>query len=325
MLLFIIITCSSIFYVRRKFNVMFVWCHKALAYLSLSFLLAHLWLVHPLDRRIAGIVLLSITAISLLIMLHRWFRRQKAQADVTKCLLIEKEPDAEETADKKTNSKVLAKIDTGAARVKFRLPTDIRIYPGAYFYIFYHQESFWRRHLGVPMMVYTWPMSSPTYWPDGKSSVSELTFLVEDRPCLAPLLSGRKASITIDGPYGRDLRLDGYDNVFLLAEGIGIAAVIPFAFALAHRRQYDRLRKRSPFPGSDRQLTSPPQIDMAAAHSTTPTTSVLERTEEDHRRLHLDQTRRVTLIWAMEESSQLEWARDEINRLMNLDEQSVGP
>ncbi|KAL6410012.1 hypothetical protein AUP68_06421 [Ilyonectria robusta] len=304
---------------------MFVWCHKALAYLSLGFLLAHLWLVHPLDRRIAGIVLLSITAISLLIMLHRWFRRQKAQADVTKCLLIEKEPDTEETADKKTNSKGLAKIDTGAARVKFRLPTDIPIYPGAYFYIFYHQESFWRRHLGVPMMVYTWPMSNPTYWPDGKSSVSELTFLVEDRPCLAPLLSGRKTSITIDGPYGRDLRLDRYDNVFLLAEGIGIAAVIPFAFALAHRRQYDRLTKRSPFPGSDRQLTSPSQTDMATAHTTTPTTSVLERTEEDHRRLHLDKTRRVTLIWAMEESSQLEWARDEINRLMNLDPLSVGP
>ncbi|KAH7175742.1 hypothetical protein EDB81DRAFT_939855 [Dactylonectria macrodidyma] len=322
MLLFIIITCSSFFYVRRKNTVMFVWCHKALAYLSLGFLLTHLWLVHPLNRRIAGIGLLFITAISLLIMLHRWFRRQKAQADVAKCLLIEKEPDTEETADK-TKSKALAKIDTGAARVKFRLPTDIRIYPGAYFYIFYHQESFWRRHLGVPMMVYTWPMSNPTSWTDGKSSASELTFLVEDRPYLAPLLSGRKPSITIDGPYGRDLRLGEYDHVFLLAEGIGIAAVIPFAFALAHRRQYDRLAKRSPFPGSDRQPTSPPQIHMTSTHTTMPTTSVSERTEGDHRRLHLDKTRRVTLIWAMEESSQLEWARDEINQLMNLDPPSA--
>ncbi|RSL89657.1 hypothetical protein CEP52_014849 [Fusarium oligoseptatum] len=253
MLLFMLITCSSIFYIRKRHEVMFVWCHKALAYLSLSFLLAHLWLV-PLDRHIAGI-----------------------------------EPDTEQMAGG-INLKASTKIDTGAYRVKFRLPTDIRIYPGAYFYIFYNQKSFWRRQLGVPMMVYTWSMPDQTYWSDGKSLVSELTFLVEDRPSLAPLFLG--TSITIDGPYGRDLRLDEYDHVFLLAEGIGISAVIPFAFALASRRQHDRLQKQS-------------------AHGSEARTA--------NRQLHLDKTRRVTLIWAMNEGSQLEWAREEINRLMDLD------
>ncbi|KAF4997701.1 hypothetical protein FDECE_12008 [Fusarium decemcellulare] len=292
LVLFILISLSSIFYIRRKYEVIFVWCHRALAYLSLGFLLAHLWLVHPLDRRIAGIGLLSVIGISLMIILCRRFRLQKAQANITKCLLIAKDHGTEETVGVKSLS-----IETGAFRVKFPLPTEIRIYPGAYFYIFCHQQSFWRQHLGVPMMVYTWSMANPTYWLDGKSLVSELTFLVEDRPSLRPLLLGAKPSITIDGPYGRDLGLDGYDHVFLLAEGIGIAAVIPFALALASRRQYDRQIKRS-------------NRDATVGSMNT--------------RLHLDKTRRVTLIWAMEESSQLEWARDEINLLMDLDPISVG-
>jgi hypothetical protein len=136
------------------------------------------------------------------------------------------------------------------------------------------------------MAVYEWMPSSGLFRSDGKTIASELTFLVEDHPSLAPLPP--RTRLTIDGPYGRDLRLERYDNVFLLAEGIGIASVIPFASTLARRRLLDSKKKESVLRGSDEQL-------------------------------YLDRTRRLTLIWAMEENFQLEWARDEIYKLMELD------
>ncbi|KAG4258492.1 hypothetical protein FPRO03_03446 [Fusarium proliferatum] len=271
-LLFIIITFLSIFYVRRKYTVAFIWCHRILACSLLGFLLAHLWLVYPLDRRIAGIILLCVIGISTLLTFYRWLRLQKAQVDISRCHLTVRGPHAEE------------EIYTGATRVKIRPPRDTPIYPGAYFYVFNEHDLFWRRCLGTPMVVYEWTTSTSSSV--NKCSASDLTFLMEDHPSLAPLLPGTR--LTIDGPYGRNLRLDRYDQVFLLAEGIGIASVISFAFTLAHRRLHDREKKPSVAGGS-------------------------------HEQLFLDKTRRVTLIWAMEENSQLEWARTEINRLMKLD------
>ncbi|KAL5597835.1 hypothetical protein FOBRF1_011628 [Fusarium oxysporum] len=270
-LIFIFINLSSVYYVRKKHIVSFIWCHRLLGCAFLGLLLAHLWLV---ESPTAAVIMLCIAGISVLSMLYRWARSQKAQVGVSRCCLEIKSP------------RVQAMVDTQATRVTFRLPRDTAIYPGAYFYIFNEHEPFWRRYLGTPMAVYDWTSSKLS---SNEDFASELVFLVEDSPSQTPLLQNNR--LAIDGPYGRNLRLEKYDHVFLLAEGIGIASVLPFASALARRRLYDNERKASAASGSNE-------------------------------RLYLDRTRRVTLIWAMEQNSQLEWARHEIDQLMNLDPKS---
>ncbi|KEY72888.1 hypothetical protein S7711_11074 [Stachybotrys chartarum IBT 7711] len=116
--------------------------------------------------------------------------------------------------------------------------------------------------------------------------MSELTFLCEKRHMIIHRFLEDQTLVTMDGPYGKDIKLHKFSNVNLIAEGSGIAGIVPFALAIAERRYYDKQEKRK-----EQRLTS----------------------------LHLDDTRKLTVFWAMDDNEHLYWATQQIDEIMDLD------
>lgn len=86
----------------------------------------------------------------------------------------------------------------------------------------------------------------------------------------------------LDGPYGRDLKLETFETVLLFAKGIGIAGVLPHALQLVERFKHE---------------------------------------DQAYRRAML--TRKVDLIWLLEENSQKEWIADWLDELKSKDVANV--
>lgn len=92
--------------------------------------------------------------------------------------------------------------------------------------------------------------------------------------------------VLLDGPYRDNFAPESYDIVVLVAEGRGIAAVLPLIINLAARRAHDK---------SDR--------------------------EKDF--LFRDQTRHVDLFWWLEDNHQDRWVQDQLLQLKSLDPENV--
>lgn len=54
-----------------------------------------------------------------------------------------------------------------------------------------------------------------------------------------------QSHLLLEGPYGQDLQLQTFENVILVAQGVGIVGLIPYALDLARRRRHDELAKSS--------------------------------------------------------------------------------
>jgi len=54
---------------------------------------------------------------------------------------------------------------------------------------------------------------------------------------IRPDFGNSKRRWLLDGPYGRNLCLERFENVVLAAKGIGIVGILPFALALAKWQQ----------------------------------------------------------------------------------------
>jgi hypothetical protein len=67
---------------------------------------------------------------------------------------------------------------------------------------------------------------------------AKLHFLIESQDGLTSRLAQRRSikSVYFTGPYGQNLHLDNYENVILVAQGIGIAGILPYALHLSKRR-----------------------------------------------------------------------------------------
>jgi predicted ferric reductase len=142
----------------------------------------------------------------------------------------------------------------------------------------------------------------------GKINITDLTFLVQPRGGLTASLgrelrlsdyssigSSFRSSVSFDGPYGQDLHLEDYETVMLVAEGIGIAGVLPYAQHLAQRSHHDAQIKRS------LKLASTPNKD------------------DLRRALHRDTTRNVDLFWNLELNDQERWVSEQLRNLQDLD------
>ncbi|KAI1382603.1 uncharacterized protein F4822DRAFT_435412 [Hypoxylon trugodes] len=103
-------------------------------------------------------------------------------------------------------------------------------------------------------------------------------------------LSGRNLDwFFLEGPYGKDLRLETYETVILIGEGIGIAGILPYALHLAHRRQHDEKFKTTNTP------------------------------------LYKDVTRKVDLLWKLDKDEEENWRKDQLTEIMHLDAKKVRP
>jgi hypothetical protein len=297
LILLFVIAISSLAFIRRRFFVAFTVSHDLLAFGTLSSLLLHVWLVHPPGKQLEGKIPLSISAfLWVLVLLLRWNWRISVRGNITKL------------GDHAIETSLMEASNGVAAIIKVDLPRDVRIYPGAYFYVFFRELSVWRRFRGFPMMAYSWE-------PPRRASASakSLTFLVQDRPTLSRILSQDSTALILDGPYGQNPGLGRFNTVVLVAEGIGISGILPFALSLARRRNDDRITKEE-----IREVKTGIHADSTRRRDEN-VREVETRERKAKAELHLDNTRRLTLLWAMDENCQIDWIKELASVLTELD------
>ncbi|KAK2609306.1 hypothetical protein QQS21_002087 [Conoideocrella luteorostrata] len=96
--------------------------------------------------------------------------------------------------------------------------------------------------------------------------------------------------VRLDGPYGKDHRLQNFETVLLTAKGMGIVGVLPFALHLAKRRRRDDDVRRKE-----------------------------ARLRDSNDPVFGDLSRRVDLIWWLEDNDQEVWVSKQLKRLQVLD------
>ncbi|KAJ8062059.1 hypothetical protein OCU04_009838 [Sclerotinia nivalis] len=128
-----------------------------------------------------------------------------------------------------------------AIRLTVLLRRPMKINPGQYMYLFLSDMGVRRRFQAHPFVIAWW---------DDSLKATKVSFLIEPSNGLTSKLIGRGSlrSVVMDGPYGKDLRLDNFETVILVAKGIGIAGIIPYVRSLTYRRvnkdkNYDSYRR----------------------------------------------------------------------------------
>ncbi|KAK4206564.1 hypothetical protein QBC37DRAFT_300548 [Rhypophila decipiens] len=158
------------------------------------------------------------------------------------------------------------------------VPTNfaVKARPGSYFYIYFTRHPLFKFHGHF----------APVIWwdPDVTNYTKEVSFLL---PHTDVRLQGESQSINLkvclDGPYGQDLAIGQYGTVILVADGEGIAGVLPFALSLVSRKNHDMQAKKSHSPS-----------------------------------LYCDEVRKVDLFWKLDSDTQAKWTLDYFLALANI-------
>lgn len=180
--------------------------------------------------------------------------------------------------------------DAYLCKVSTELP--IRPYPGCYFYVYFHHLAILDRFYGFATPLYSWEPTQDKICDSEKEHVTKicdpekeettrLQFLIDSRF----LNKSRTSRVSIAGPYGRNIHVERFETVLLIAEGLGVAGILPFALDLARRKSH----RESWRPG--------------------------RRPE--------DLTQQVALVWKLEHSAQEEAASAQLSCLMELDQEVV--
>ena len=140
-----------------------------------------------------------------------------------------------------------------AIKLKLVLRRPITIKPGQYLYLRIFSDLQLRdRFQAHPFMITWWGEPAPveaseegatvTPSPSAKGSKREdtkaktLSFLIQPQHGLSARLAMQSSigSVYFDGPYGQDLHLERYETIMLVAQGMGITGVLPYAHHLAN-------------------------------------------------------------------------------------------
>ncbi len=127
----------------------------------------------------------------------------------------------------------------GAMTLHIRLRRSMKMRPGQYFYLFFSDLGFRRRFQAHPFTVAWW---------DDPIKAKNLSFLIEPHNGLSADLIRRNSlrTVTLDGPYGIDHRIEDHEMVILVAKGIGIAGVLSYVrYLLDMRFHQDRRYRRA--------------------------------------------------------------------------------
>jgi predicted ferric reductase len=126
-----------------------------------------------------------------------------------------------------------------ALKLSIELKREMVVGPGSYVYLIFRGLRFTDKHQAHPFMIFWWEDSEdipPTkrlmQTANNLSSPPQtLHFLIHPRNGLTARLALENSleSIDLDGPYGQDLHLELYDTVILVAKGIGIVSMLPYA------------------------------------------------------------------------------------------------
>lgn len=165
-----------------------------------------------------------------------------------------------------------------AMRMTISLRRPLKICPGQYVYIFLSDMGTRRRFQSHPYTV--------TWWDDSLAAMS-LSLLIKPQNGLSVDVMAQRSvrSVIIDGPYGKDLGLENFETVILVAKGIGIAGILPHIRHMTYRR------------------------------------ASKDKDHEAYRRGLI--TRKLDVFWELEENSQEDWVSDWIAELQKRDSDNV--
>lgn len=200
---------------------------------------------------------------------------------------------------------------SGVMKVNIQVPKREVFKPGEYVYLYFTNLR-WRYRLQSHPLMIAWCEDGKETVHGREFDVTNLTFLIESRSGLtarlgtelrlSELSSGKaksRGSISFDGPYGQSLSLERYETVMLVAKGIGITGVLPYAGYLMQRNSHDAEIKKM------LNLGSTPNKD------------------ELRNSLHRDATRKVDLFWELESNCQEDWVSDHLRTLQDQDPDRV--
>ena len=228
--------------------------------------------------------------------------------------------------------------DSGMTKLSVRLIRPVPRAPGKYYHVFFPGRVASYNYLYSFPAVALWYSSDMAERDDTPLSdmhdpyreVSTLSFLFSRRSssaqAMARLQSGDK--VLLDGPYGRDPQLQDYDNVILVAKGVGIAGLLSYALELTQRKKHDNeireeidklSQEQSRLLGEVRRAE--PQAKAAIADKRQDIIS--RRQSLSKKPLFRDATKRVILFWSLEDNSQADLLASELKILQSLDPQNV--
>ena len=104
---------------------------------------------------------------------------------------------------------------------------------GTYYYLYFSDMGLRMRFQGHPFVV--------SWWDDPvNTKFTSLSFLISPQQGLTRALTARASlrSVILDGPYGLNPHLEGYEAVLLFAKGIGIAGMLPHALSLVEQKNH---------------------------------------------------------------------------------------
>ncbi|CZR64892.1 uncharacterized protein PAC_14792 [Phialocephala subalpina] len=127
----------------------------------------------------------------------------------------------------------LSDPEVGALKLEVEFERPMNIKPGQYLYISTNDLRFRHGFQSRPFAIVWWndaPVGGGLVMTE-QTKASGLTFLIEPRDGFTARLTKENAlnHLSLDGPYGQDLRLESYDTVLLVAKGIGIAGMLSYA------------------------------------------------------------------------------------------------
>lgn len=135
------------------------------------------------------------------------------------------------------------KYDT-ALELKVSLPHAIKMRPGQYFYVELSAEESWKNYFKTarPLMA-VWHKTLEPMTEFGTECSSEINFLIKplDGHSLIALRDSPK--VVLYGPYGKDLQLQSYENVMIVAQGIGISSVLSYIRQIVTWKSKEDIRK----------------------------------------------------------------------------------
>jgi ferric-chelate reductase len=119
-------------------------------------------------------------------------------------------------------------IGTDAIKARINVEYNFGFYPGQYLYVYFPRFNFWESH----------PFTIAEYEVVNGQPVVTLLFRTHGgvtEKLQKYLANGPKEMYCLlEGPYGHYCPVDKYDNVLLLAGGVGVTAVFPYLQYLAN-------------------------------------------------------------------------------------------
>lgn len=191
--------------------------------------------------------------------------------------------------------------DQKVTRLRLRTQRPISTFPGSYFYLYLPGTYFSYNMLRSSAVMMLW--SDPTQSISGKTTDFHILAGRQSRHLRLLQTVEEGDRMLVDGPYGQDLRLHEYETVIFTAKGIGIVSVLPMALHLAARKNHDDIVRSQSNP--DRA----PNIGLA--------------TDLNIKPVFRDATRRVDLLWRLEQNDQELWVADQLKSLQDLDSRQV--